>query len=219
MPAYCTIQDVRDEGLSAAVADDARVTALIREASEWIDRMAGWWFEERTQTLRLDGKGTRWLHLPAPILEVTEVRRVYRQASPDQSSVLDDDLYVVYDRADPDDRWNAKLTLYEGMSWEDGLQNYEVDGTFGFVDDDGAGGTETPLPIRRACMLLVVRNASGIATAGGAMSSLGGDVRSITVQGRSQTWGGPTSAQTLSGLPEVDRILAQYRAPMSMVAA
>lgn len=236
MSDYCTLADVRAEDLPVSVASDARVTALITEMSALIDRVTGWWFEPRAETQKIDGTGTPYLHLQAPATAVTEVRRVWRAADPDSTFVIDDDSYVIYSYETPTQRHNPHLRLIvasdsalviaAGVSTDDwvvGSQNYEIDGTFGFVDDDGAGSGTTPEAIKRACIMLVIHNARPLwETMSGqdaAYERRTGDLRSHSVQGRSATWGGPSSSGSATGLNAVDQILAFYRRPIGMVAA
>jgi len=224
---YCTIAQLRAEGLPTAVADDTRAQSLIDDASDTIDTITGWWFAERDLTLKLSGRDTPKLHLPAPATAVTEVRRVYRSTDPDTTEVIDADYYVVVSTDLPEHRYNPHLALiaqgsglvYDDednpIKWYQGVLNYEVDGTFGFVDD-GLGGT-TPRAIRKACTILALHNAKprwGGGPLDESFAREAGDLRSLNVEGRTATWGGASSSGTASGVPEVDQILAKYRCPM-----
>ena len=233
MSEYCTIGNLRDEGLPVGDAQAPKVTELIREMSLFIERVTGWYFELREgQTLQLNGKGTRRLHLPIPILKVTELRRVWRSSVPPDTFVIDTTAYVVYGRQFPtDDRFNPKLELLgptgdilaDGgrTSFVKGVLNYEVDGDFGFVDEDpdNAGSFITPPAIRRACTIMVIANAGQLGDPDDYLAKKNIDIRGLTVQGRSYTWSGPVSSNTSSGIPEVDRTLAMYRRPPYAEAA
>lgn len=233
MSEYCTISDLRDEGLRVGDAQATRVTKLIRRASALIERITGWYFELRTsQTLQLSGTGTRRLHLPVPIVDVTELRRVWRSSDPPQTFVIDPTVYVSHARRFPtDDRFNPKLELLGptgdiladggNVRFTKGVLNYEVDGDFGFVDPDpdNAGQYIAPLQIQEACMTLVIANAGFIGDPDAYLAKKNVDIRGLTVQGRQYTWSGPVSSNTSSGVPEVDRILAFYRRPPHVEAA
>jgi hypothetical protein len=219
--AYCTIQDLRAEGLRCQDGD-ARIEALIEEWSDWIDDVTGWWFEQRDITLLVDGTGTNVLFLPAPIIAVTLVERVWHLSDPDQTIEVESDWYVVYDRrpwtSGIDDRWHPKLELLSETSdglqvgiWARGQQNYSVAGSFGFLDKNG----NTPPAIRRACIDLVLAHSKPARRRGRSAA----DLRERTVQGRAEKYGGPLSSNTASGIPEVDRVLAKYQAPPAMEAA
>lgn len=242
--AYCTVQELRDAGIQDCHATEALLLMLIAEACATIDRATGWFFESRALTLKVDGRGTRWLHLPFPIVTVTEVRHVQRLSDPDLSVVVDADLFVVYNRRPDtdgmDDRYNPKIVLigHEGhehhdfghlhhghihpgvvghRGWLSGRQNYEVDGTFGFVDPDGLGGFVAPPEIRRACRMLVFNDIERGAKNATVLPKH--DLRSITVQGRSETYQAPATGNTITGVPEVDRLLLRYRRPPAVEAA
>lgn len=229
--AYCTIQELRNEGLDVGDADATRVQALIDEWSLWIDRATGQFFDQRTgQTLKLDGTGTRILHLPVFAMSVTELRRVWRSSSPAQTFVIDTTAWVLYDRLGNgvDDRYNPKIKLLgdpgdnlftDGIPrFTRGTLNYEVDGDFGFCDADGSNWV-TPDPIKRACKMLVIHHAGEMGDPDANIARQSVDLTKLTVMGRSYEWGQPVSANTLSGIPDVDRILALYRSPMAMRAA
>jgi len=222
---YVTIKEVMDEAPGPCRGASAtRVQALIDEWSDMVDRWTGWWFEKRSLTLKLDGTGTEYLHLPAPVIgTLTEIRRVFAVGS---TEVISSDLYTVYNRDTRgayDDRFNPKIAMvgydntllgaaygpHEWARWVKGFQNYEIDGDFGFVDT----GDVTPPPIKRAVILLVLAHLPAQGTESACDAKGRDDLRSQTVAGRSETYGGPTTGSTMSGIVEVDRILWSHRAP------
>jgi len=157
---YCTVSDLRDEDLLADDADAARVQELIDEYTEQIDEWCGQFFEERSITVEAIGKGTKWLHLPVPIITVTEVRQVWHTSDPATTFTFSATQYRAFNRTVPNDRKNPKIQRL-GSTWAKG-GTFEVDGTFGWVVADGAGW-KTPPQIRRACMLLVAHWAPRLA--------------------------------------------------------
>lgn len=213
MGAYCTISDLRDEGLLDADADATRVQALIDHFSGQIDDWCGQFFDSRTITHEATGRGTVWLHLPVPIVAVTAVRQVWHTSSPATTYTLSATQYRAYNRSYPDDRRNPKIKRL-GAKWEKG-GTYEIDGTFGFLVPDGSSW-KTPPQIRHACMLLVSHWAPRVADPDGLIERRQVDLESVSVRGRSERYGGPDSFGTLSGLPEVDRILFAYQTPLRM---
>ena len=72
---YATVQDLRDEGITEAQATDARLLALIEEATATIDRITGWFFEPREMTVYMDGRGTPSIEPPYPPIELVELIR------------------------------------------------------------------------------------------------------------------------------------------------
>ena len=61
---YCTIDDLRAEGVSEEDYSDEELGRLIEASSEFIDRVTGQWFELREKVIRLDGRGGKNLVLP-----------------------------------------------------------------------------------------------------------------------------------------------------------
>lgn len=184
---YASIQDLRDEGITVAMLSDARAMTLLAQASTFIDRVTGRWFEPRNRTFRVRSPGTKIVYVGAPIIQVTSVASVFgRGTSLDRESIDVDDV-LVYNRhlteglVEPDDRDTprieliaASLTDYPGAEAEflAGSQVIEVAGVFGYTElapgdpvGESSDGSQVPLSygstpdgIKRACMLLVARN-------------------------------------------------------------
>ena len=144
---YATVADIRAEGVTARQADDARVTALIQEATSLLDKATGQFFEARELDIKLDGTSSRILHLPVPVVRLTGLWP-HRSVIP-----MGADFYEVYSRRDlPDDRANPKIVLRYGYLFERGVRNQRLAGTFWYVEADC---TTHPL-IRKATIHLVV---------------------------------------------------------------
>lgn len=204
--AYATLADVRAEDVTSSDASDDRVNALLSEATYLFDRITGSWFESRDTTITLDGTGAPQLWLAVPIVSVSEVR--YH----DRVNATSEVVPAAYYRASTDVD-NPKLTYLYGK-WSRGVDAYEVDGTFGWLE-----GGATPAAIKRAAVLYVVHWAGALNDDYEAARRRQGDLKSKTVQGRSETYGGMDSANGWTGVAEVDRILALYRSPMGMEPA
>jgi hypothetical protein len=227
---YCTIQDIRDEGVTVAAASDARVTHAIAVASKLVDMFTGRWFDPRSLDFTLDGTGKRSIHLDQPIIEVTELY------VDDSAYDLVDDV-AVYNRhitenlLEPDDRNNPRLELVYPVEssvyhraaglrvFPAGQRNVRVVGTFGYTDFDGTGTGKTPDLISHACKLITLRELApkGAPSVGVPASELW---RVTEMKTRDQTikFSGP-NARTLgkagvglfTGDPEIDQILLRYR--------
>ena len=154
---YASVADLRAEGATVAEASDERLLALLDEATFLIDRVTGWFFEPRLATLRLDGRGTPSLELPVPPI------RLDRLAVGDlELSLAFDDLVVVGAPVQPGFD-GPRLTLRHGSRFPRGHGNVLVEGLWGFTEADGTAEGRTPLAIRRACMLLVLRSLAPLA--------------------------------------------------------
>ena len=233
MSEYCTIGDLRDEGVEVTDLSATRATQLIREMSGWIERITGHFFDHRVGlTLTLDGSGNRRLHLPIFATAVTELRRLWYTSEPPETFVIDTSAWRLYNRTFPtDDRFNPKIellgptgdVLLDGgtSKFVKGPQAYQVDGDFGFVDDDpdSPGSYITPPPIKRACIIMCAANSGKLGDPDAFLARKNVDLTGMTVQGRTFSWGSPLSANTATGLPEADRILAFYRRPPYSEAA
>ncbi|MGE0229451.1 MAG: hypothetical protein AB7U23_13190 [Dehalococcoidia bacterium] len=204
--AYATLADVRAEGLTVSDASDARVTALLSEASATIDQVTGQVFTRSTGTKRVVGRGSRYLWLPLPVSSVTEIRHVEKGTG--SETIIPPTSYDVGVEAG-----NPKIERLDAK-WCDGAI-YEVDGAWGRVGSDGA----TPADITRATLLLVIHWAGTLMDPDANAFRRQVDLRSVTTRGRSESYGGRPSDSTLTGVPDVDLIIARYRAPIEVWAA
>lgn len=158
---YITIQDVRDEGLSAADYPDDRVLAYIETWQAFLDRACRQWFVPKAIILEADGTDSDTIHTGVPIIAIDYVKLNGDTAE------LNTDYYKVYNSiVYPDDRRNPriKLVMEENRSiytqpltdgqlkFRKGRKNQIISGTFGFVEEDGS----TPKLIKRALLKLVI---------------------------------------------------------------
>lgn len=185
--AYCTLQDIRDEGVTIAEASDARVTAQIALASRYIERLTGRWFDAQTRTFKVRARNTAVLFLDHPIVSVSAINIVSGRGANLNRDELSVDDVLVFNRhlteglTNPDDRDNPKLEYsnfqgyeYPGSeeaNWPWGSQVVEVAGKFGYTEltpSDTPGETSdgsqvpnsdgvTPPLIVHACKLLAMR--------------------------------------------------------------
>lgn len=196
---YCTVQDLRDEGITEAQANDARLAMLIALATGYIDLITRRWFEPRTLALKLDGSGHDTLWLPAPIIELTAVKVDGRTAA--------DTALTVYDRRVPDDRNNPKVVYCDG--YPKGKQNVEVTGSFGYTEADG----KTPALIKRAAMQLVIRDIPKLTDNEAQEDRKRARIISETTDKHSYTLAQLASNGEWSGDAEIDNALYFYMAP------
>ena len=97
--------------------------------------------------------------------------------------------------------------------------NVRIEGTFGYTDQFG----NTPEEIKRALMLMVIRDKEGLASRkrkGSLVSGLAGPLLSETTDGHSYTLGGYSlslgATAYFTGDPEIDQILLAHRKPLAL---
>lgn len=208
---YATIQDLRDEGVVETEASDARLSALIAEAADTIDRVTGWFFEPRIRTLRVDGRGQSSLELPWVPLVIDAVRV-------DDAVIDSEDITWLGAPVEPG--FTAPRVDLRKGSFPRGDRNIELRGTWGYTEADGSRFGRTPLAIRRACMLLVMRALPRLAD-----TDLVSDARSawriVSQRTRDQAFSlsDPVQRADLTGDPEVDTLVMRYSSPLRLGAA
>lgn len=211
---YASVADLRAEGVTAAEASDERLMALLDEATALIDRVAGWFFEPRPATLRLDGRGAPSLELPVPPIRVD--RLVISGA---EVSLAFEDLIVEGAPLQPG-FVGPRITLTRGRRFPRGRGNVLVEGLWGFTEPDGTAEGRTPPAIRRACLLLVLRNLAPLAD--DAAFEARSRWRVIEERTRDQSIKldpAAAASATLTGDPEVDALLEPYVRPSPIGAA
>ena len=140
---YCGIADLRAEGVTEEQMTDEQASQLIDLVCGYIDRVTGQWFEPRRKTVKLDGRGGQVLKLPVFLINSDEIR-------------VDDipiDDYVLFNRISPEDDRNYPK-IYRRTKWPRGIQNIQIDGEWGYIEEDGT----TPLLIKRAAIKLCLYN-------------------------------------------------------------
>jgi len=232
---YISLSDVRAEGLDSTVADDAKVMAAIELWQAIIERACRQWFNPRTLILKADGTDSDALHFGVPIIDIEYLKLN------NSSDELDTGLYRVYNsRSYPDDRRNPRIKLIGSeradiytaplcsrLRFAKGRQNQEIKGTFGFTEEDGS----TPLPIKRALLLLVIEKLTkppypGSSTTVTPPAIIGGIIEEQTDEHRIR-YGGAASTTGkisdrrpgLSGITanqEILDIIKLYRAPIGI---
>ena len=201
--AYCTVQDIRDEGITNEQAADARLTLLIDLATAYIDGITRQWFEPRAIAITVDGTGGQTIFLPIFAIEVTTV-------TVDGQAVTD---FKVYNRFFPDDRRNPKI--YRDAGWPEGRQNVSIQGTWGFVDKIGTQYT-TPAMIKQVAKRLVIRELPLLGDAEGQEERKRARIVSESTDGHSYTLERLAATLDLTGDPDIDGVLALFRAPIAI---
>lgn len=160
---YCSIQDIRDAGLTDTVAfPDADVLASIELWQQFLERACRQWFVPKSLILTPDGTDSDTLHFGVPIISIDFIK------INDQVDELDADRFKVYSALRyPDDRHNPRIKLVNDFDldiftapiigrrllFRKGRQNQEIKGTFGYIEEDG----NTPKLIVRALCKIVIQ--------------------------------------------------------------
>ena len=209
---YCTVEDIRAEGVTEEQASDEKLTGLIALAGNYIDRMTGQWFEPREKTVRLNGTGGETLPLPVFLIEEPESVTVNGEQVSD---------YVLYNRFPPaDDRGYPKM--HRSAGWRKGVLNIAIKGLWGYVDEDGSGGYMTPPLIRRACMKLALYSFPDLGDSEAQEErALRGALRSERTDGHEYELSADVlsamASNSVTGDTEIDQIIRQYTmAPIRM---
>ena len=236
--AYCPLQDLRDEGFTTSQVTDARLVTLIELASRYIDSVTERFFEPRQQTLELDGRDVPDLLLGEPIIAVEQIEVLDQGIGGVAiSGPVDPSSYRVYNRhltqrlAKPDDRDNPKISFVRGDSgprpllgrgffFPQGVQNIRVKGLFGYTEADGSPTGRTPLLIREVCKRLVARDLPLLSDVGG-RDDAQRRWRLIQEKTRDQSYrlDKLTLHGALTGDPEIDNMLVQFKRPADLGAA
>jgi len=162
-PTYCSVADVRAEGITAAQAIDAEIQSQLELWQAFLERACRQWFESRALVLDIDGTDSDTLHFGVPIISISDLKINRSQTS------LVTSLFEVYAARDyPDDRRNPRIKLRgpfedrdiflapinhgEKLKFRKGRRNQHIEGNFGFVEEDGL----RPKLIARALCKLVV---------------------------------------------------------------
>lgn len=143
---YITIQKVRDEGVTVAIAADSKVSDYIKTWQAILERVCRQWFESRTLTLNINGNDSDTLFFGVPIISITSLK------INGSTTALDSTLYKVYSANGVlNDKKNPKISLIGPDSYRDifaapvimgrlrfrkGRQNQEVKGAFGYIETD-----------------------------------------------------------------------------------
>lgn len=234
---YVLVSDLRAEGVPVAQASGSRLARLIRDASDYIDRVTGTWFEARPATHTLDGNGRDTLFLQVPAIGLESVTVTSGGATQE----MDATAYRLYGGwTSPQDRWTPRIVRVSALQgsplvpayawtgagyaiapvWPPLRQNIVVKGVFGYLESDGSPAGGMPSLLRRACMMLVVRNLAPLGDQD-ATHERKNKHRLISEKTREQSYelakGGGAVGDgrdaPFTGDPEIDQLLDAYSRP------
>ena len=223
---YASVADMRDEGVTPAVASDERLAALLAEACAFIDRVTGWFFEPRTMAVRMDGRGTPSIEPPYPPIRIDSLTISGTPASlqPDDLLIVGAPVAVGFDapRFTMVQKWafpENGCAIPFRRTFPKGEGNVVATGLWGYTEPDGSPTGMIPSAIRRAAMLIALRNIALLGTGDTAAKS---QWRVLEERTRDQSYrlgALPTIGVVFTGDPEIDLILARYRRPPGLGAA
>jgi hypothetical protein len=232
---YALVSDVRAEGTFPNVTDE-RIQDALLSASELIDAWTGRSFVPIQKDIRVNGTSKSILVLGEPICAIDDVR------FDRTSSAINRDAYRVFARhltdnlRDPDDRESPALQfvapyVYPDELWPDdgggtysrspyaarefhkGTQNIVVSGVFGYTEFDGSPVGATPRAVRRACVLLALRQIFPQTSSQGWMQQNEAFITEKRTREQSIKTGGAAQGGGSGGMlgpvgdPEIDRLI------------
>lgn len=204
-----------------------RATGMITAQMQFIDRATRNFFNKRTGVFNVEGDNSPTLWLQVPIIEITKI--VINSTTTELFDGEDKDFVAMKGRSAPaDDRKNPTIKLNMGRG-RDSIFNGAVStrvfarntvtqlhGSFGYLEADGS----TPAKIKDAMKLLIFDELNKPnSTSGSSGDAATGPLRRIKVDLHEKEFFASGSSKAnekalLSGIYEVDVILAQYKAPM-----
>lgn len=218
--------------LENGVADALRSTnlprfkaeELIQSSSDFIDEQTGQFFNKRifddTNPLKLEGNNTPTMWFPVPIIAIAKL--LINSTDLELTEGEDDDFVAFKGRARPqDDRRNPRLKLNVGSGRDNifvGTTSRifvkealtHIEGDFGFLEPDGS----TPVLIKKAVRALVAKEVN-VPITSSSVSGGTGPLKRKKVDLHEEEFFELRSAQriNMSGIGEVDQIIAKYKAP------
>lgn len=209
---YASVADMRAEGVTTADADDARLTALLADATSIIDAACGWWFEPRTVSFTLSGRGTKFLDTQVPPISITTL-----ELDGVALAVTAPDLLIVGSLLE-----SPKRTIKHTTTFTKGRDNVLVSGSFGWVETVG-NQLLPPAAIRRACIMLAVGWIPKLATAEASEAQFRSRIVEERTRDQSYKLSEPSSStsssSSLTGNQVVDDLLVRYMRPPQFGAA
>lgn len=240
---YCLVSDLRAHGFDEASLSNVRALKLIADQSSYIDKVCERVFSPRMMDLRLDGSGSRVLLLDQPIIALASLLIHEDVLSLEQDNVREVVICNrhIYGMVDPDDRVAPRLELPDPFPLPDEIffqgwmsarvplrfafsrnsQNVRVRGLFGYTDPDGSPIGKTPNDIRKATILLAVRNMSLLSDPDADFDAKFKNrvTQMVTRDQQIQFSDKGLGEGAYTSDIEIDRLLDQYRRPMRIYSA
>jgi hypothetical protein len=232
-PVYCSLSDMRAEGLTTTDAGDLHLIKVIDRVSRQIEVFTGRWFEAEYREIYHDGQGNKALHFEDPIAAIEDV------FVRDDATAVGQDAYKVYARhlaglRQPDDRDDPRIEFTSGIAyisrgdlfpnelhWPNDVQVLRVKGVWGYTDLDNKWPIgSTPYGIQHVAKLATAREYPQLTDA-----ELRDEVRDSWKLRSERTRDATKSYQTHKNWtnyfenPEIDIILSRYVRPSQFGAS
>lgn len=246
VPRYALVCDVRDEGVTVAAASNRRVLDALAIAGDLAETWTGRRFRPEHKVIKIDGVTTTALLVREPICLIESV--LYDG----DVTPVDPTTYRVYNRhltqglLSPDDREAPQIEyvrrtgrgaladiypVYPLVSGFNDLafprvsraQEVQLSGVFGYTDRDGSPVGATPRALRRAVVLMALRELpkQGVHTDKAFDARYGGRVTSHRTREQTITWEARKASDQIApftGDPAIDAILLSYQRQISGAA-
>jgi hypothetical protein len=214
-----TVADLAREGIGTGQSE-GRLEWLIDKAEQEIERLTGYKFYGHDATYTVDGSGSEVIVLPQPPLTLTSVS--------EGGTALDTSAYTLYtDRRYPRlvkssvTGWAELGSLVDVAlaQWAAVPQNVVLVGHWGYVDLVGSAAEVCPKEIQWAVIRLVRHLLPRVGADDEEMS------RKLLRYGQDLTIGpvragmSPHAIGAITGDPDIDRIVLEYRHPLYAGAA
>jgi hypothetical protein len=161
-------------------------------------------------TLLLNGRGSPTIEPPVPPIRIDRLTIAGGEVAPSDVVVVGAPIKPGFD--------SPRLTLTGGWSFPCGRGNVVAAGLWGFTEHDGSPEGGTPLEVRRACMLLVLRLLHPLASEASNEARSRWRVLEERTRDQSYRLDSIKDVGPFTGDAELDRVLLRYRRPAGMGA-
>ncbi len=200
---YITVEEAKAEILLLDEQDsisDLEIEAKLIFIQEYIEKLTRQFFNVRDLTLLIDSFGTRIIALPVPIISISKIE------IDSTNGFIEQDLskFIIFNSFYPDDRDYPKIERKDAF-FPEGKKKIRVTGSFGFVNED----LQTPEPIKVVTKLLFLNWFKGVST--GKKNLRDGKTYFFKDEKYEKRITESMSIGSLTGDPEIDNILIQYK--------
>lgn len=244
--AYCTVQDLRDEGLTTGMASDAAAQKMIVIASSYVEHFTGRTFGSQFKSIDIDGTGGRAVQIGEPVIAVSQILLNFVSNFTAQDLLVPGQALKLYNRhitenlIEPDDRENPKIEFVHGedlagvnyyesatgyvlyqLMFPRGRRNLKVEGLFGYTEYDGNVNSPGRIPtmLREATKMLVFNNRGKMVSKFTGGAGKAGPIVQESTRDQGVTFQQSWLRGAFTGNSDIDQILAAFVRPPHFGAA